>query len=56
MTNRERLLQELQEMSDEELAKFLCEGFGCDNCPGYVEDVTCGRELVKWLKEEHDDD
>ena len=50
MTNADKLRQ----MTDEELAKFLCHlkesNYGCDNCPAF--DLCLDRiGFVDWLKQ-----
>ena len=56
MTNRQWLMWQLIDMSDEELAvKMNGRGWFCDICPKrdrcYM--ANCEKEFIKWLKQEH---
>ncbi len=62
MTNREKLMQ----MSDEELAKWICNQSDacdkCDHCPGKKYMMKCfvkghnGEAALIWLREEVDNE
>lgn len=62
MTNREKLLEtffdNIDELSDQDLARFLSDGINCENC--FCKDVceesgkTCYGNLIDWLNEETD--
>lgn len=55
MTNRQRLIKRLIEMSDEEFTRNLnVHGWFCDICPIYdCNDYSaCEKEFVKWLQKE----
>lgn len=53
----------IRSMTDEELAKFLADGFDCEGCKlSYVEDIwhethcngkhnECWKNLLEWLKQ-----
>ena len=59
MTNADKI----RSMTDEELAKFLADGFDCEGCElSYVEDIwhethcngkhnECWKNLLEWLKQ-----
>ena len=48
MTNRERLAQ----MTNDELAEFICEHTMCINCIGQTECCTGGNGVKVWLESE----
>jgi len=57
MTNREKLIMELQSKTDEELAEMLSEKLDCSKCPVSEFCASCGLEyceeiLWTWLKQE----
>lgn len=53
MTNRERM----EKMTDEELGRWLCKHFDCEQCPMFEEsDCYWTNPLHKWLKAEDEDD
>lgn len=45
MTNADRI----RAMTDEELAKLLCDFLGCIDCPYLREPEACGEERIGWL-------
>ena len=55
MTNREWLMEQMQNISDEELGDFLgC--MKCEMCAGgnsFTCDSNCGEGIGRWLKSEH---
>ena len=57
MTNRQWLLEKMQNMSDEELARFFTGSeIICDfqePCPCDVKEITCIECRSNWLKSEH---
>lgn len=57
MTNRQWLMKEMQNMSDEELAKFFTGSeIICDfqePCPCDVKEITCIECRSNWLQSEH---
>ena len=69
MTNREALLKEMEQMSDDALAKYLDQCIGeiimggvCDRCYKEHGEVCiwesqelddCPKKLIDWLREEH---
>ena len=50
MTN----MEQIQQMSKEELAKFLCQAFeaGCDGCPAYKYCYKGHNGMQEWLEED----
>ncbi|MBO6292688.1 MAG: hypothetical protein J6N51_10615 [Selenomonas sp.] len=58
MTNRQWLIWQLIDMSDEELVK-KCPGFLCDICADYITPgsgpciADCDKILIDWLNQEH---
>lgn len=58
MTNRERL----EKMTNEELAKWLCDHFNCEDCPIILPDgiYFCAQlktnKLLDWLKAEAEEE
>lgn len=57
MTNRQWLLEQMQNMSDEEIARFFTGSeIICDfqePCPCDVKEITCIECRSNWLKSEH---
>ena len=62
MTNRERLIWKLIDMSDEEFADRVCgnrEVWSCDDCVenkiknDYAWHQSCRERFYEWLKQEH---
>lgn len=63
MTNRQRLIWKLIDMSDEEFAEGICgnsELWSCDDCKKQgVNDYACDgceEKFHDWLKQEHKED
>ena len=54
MTNRQRLIWQMIEMSDEELLRNF-PGLMCDVHDKYIKTYKgdCGSEVLAWLKKEH---
>lgn len=57
MTNREKLIMDLQSKTDEELAKLVSKGLSCLICPASpscmeYETPHCKEFFQTWLKQE----
>ena len=53
--NRQRLLKNLQELTDDELALVVATGLDCDKCPvepTCYNKVVCNKNIFTFLKKE----
>lgn len=51
MTNREKFLKKLMEMTNEQLARVFCKMSWCSDCPARADCFDCNgiKEIVDWL-------
>jgi hypothetical protein len=51
MTNREKFLKKLREMTNEQLARVFCKVSWCSDCPARVDcfDLSGIKEVADWL-------
>lgn len=51
MTNREKFLKKLMEMTNEQLARVFCKVSWCSDCPARADCFDCSgiKEVVDWL-------
>ena len=53
MTNREKAINNIFALNDDDFTKFYCMMSNCISCPGKPLDSECLNRLMKWLKQEH---
>ena len=51
MTNREKFLKKLMEMTNEQLARVFCKVSWCSDCPARADCFDCSgiKEVADWL-------
>lgn len=53
MTNREKTINNISALNDDDFTKFYCMMSNCISCPGKPLSSECLNRLMKWLKQEH---
>lgn len=57
MTNREKTINNISALNDDDFAELFCGMSNCTSCPGKpLERIECHERLKKWLKQEADND
>ena len=56
MTNREKTVDNISAMNDDDFTKFFCRMSKCTSCPAKPIGRECHKRLMKWLLQEADND
>ena len=56
MTNREKVINNISALNDDDFTKLFCEMSNCTSCPGKPLGNECHKRLKEWLKQEVEND
>jgi hypothetical protein len=56
MTNREKTINNISALNDDDFTKLFCRMSNCTSCPGKPLGKKCQKRLMEWLKQEHKED
>lgn len=56
MTNREKTINNISALSDDDFTKLFCEMSDCSSCPGKPLGAECHQRLMEWLNRRADND
>ena len=56
MTNREKTINNISALNDDEFTKLFCKMSNCTSCPGKPLGEDCHERLMEWLLQEATND
>jgi hypothetical protein len=56
ITNREKTINNISALNDDDFTKLFCEMSNCTSCPGKPLGEECHERLMEWLKQEAGND